>query len=199
MKKGKASRCNCQNQKKKPSKKNSLKGDSKNLPVAFEGDETHPVKAKDVMSTFFGTANEDLQTYLINQIVHTFSGYASIDGCDNTKAVDFMKDAAAILFGIKPQDEIEGLLAVQMIAVHNMAMETMSRAILIGQTLKGKDASINHATKMLRTFLAQIDALKRYRTGGQQKMIIKHVYVNEGGQAIVGQLNQGGGKNKNYE
>ena len=39
------------------------------------------------------------------------------------------------------------------------------------------------------------EALKKYRTGGQQKMVVEHVHVNEGGQAIVGTVNQGGGGN----
>jgi hypothetical protein len=34
-----------------------------------------------------------------------------------------------------------------------------------------------------------MEALKRYRTGGQQKVIVEHVTVNEGGQAIVGHVN----------
>jgi hypothetical protein len=33
------------------------------------------------------------------------------------------------------------------------------------------------------TFTTQVEALKRYRTGGQQKVIVEHVTVNEGGQA----------------
>jgi len=41
--------------------------------------------------------------------------------------------------------------------------------------------------------MAQMEALKKYRTGGQQKMIVEHVHVNEGGQAIVGNVNPGGG------
>jgi hypothetical protein len=31
-----------------------------------------------------------------------------------------------------------------------------------------------------------MEALKRYRTGGQQKVTVEHVTVNAGGQAIVG-------------
>ena len=46
---------------------------------------------------------------------------------------------------------------------------------------------------MLRTFTAQMEALKKYRTGGEQKMTVEHVHVNEGGQAIVGTVNQGEG------
>jgi hypothetical protein len=30
-----------------------------------------------------------------------------------------------------------------------------------------------------------METLKRYRTGGQQKVTVEHVTVNEGGQAIV--------------
>jgi hypothetical protein len=35
--------------------------------------------------------------------------------------------------------------------------------------------------------------LKRYRTGGQQKVTVEHVTVNQGGQALVGSVTQGGG------
>ena len=35
-----------------------------------------------------------------------------------------------------------------------------------------------------------MDALKRYRTGGEQKVTVQHVTVTEGGQAIVGNVTQ---------
>ena len=54
---------------------------------------------------------------------------------------------------------------------------------------------LNFATKMLRTFISQVETLKRYRGGGEQKMIVEHVHVNEGGQAVVGTVNTGGRKN----
>ena len=95
----------------------------------------------------------------------------------------------------KLQDEIEGMLAVQMIGVHNVAMAAIRRGMLKDQTFVGIQANADRATKMLRTFVAQMEALKKYRTGGQQKMIVEHVNVSEGGQAIVGTVNQGGGKN----
>lgn len=49
---------------------------------------------------------------------------------------------------------------------------------------------------MLRTFTTQMEALKKYRTDGQQNVTVEHVHVNEGGQAIAGNVNQGGGGNK---
>jgi hypothetical protein len=33
-----------------------------------------------------------------------------------------------------------------------------------------------------------MEALKRYRSGGEQKMTVQHVHVAEGGQAIVGNV-----------
>ena len=36
----------------------------------------------------------------------------------------------------------------------------------------------------------QMDALKRYRTGGEQKVTVQHVTIGEGGQAILGNVNQ---------
>jgi hypothetical protein len=36
----------------------------------------------------------------------------------------------------------------------------------------------------------QLEALKRYRTGGEQKVTVQHVSVSEGGQAIVGNVTQ---------
>ena len=102
----------------------------------------------------------------------------------------------AILQGIKPQDVIEGMLAVQMIGVHNMAMEAMRLVMISDQHPEAKDRNTNRATKLLRTFAAQMEALKKYRTGGQQKMIVEHVHVHQGGQAIVGSVSQGGGDDK---
>jgi hypothetical protein len=36
-----------------------------------------------------------------------------------------------------------------------------------------------------------MEALKRYRTGGEQKVTVQHVTVGEGGQAIVGNVTHG--------
>jgi hypothetical protein len=41
-------------------------------------------------------------------------------------------------------------------------------------------------------FAAQIEALKRYRSRAEQTVRVEHVTVNEGGQAIVGNVSTGG-------
>jgi hypothetical protein len=42
--------------------------------------------------------------------------------------------------------------------------------------------------KLARTFATQVEALKRYRNGGEQTVRVEQVTVNEGGQAIVGNV-----------
>ena len=140
----------------------------------------------------FGTPDKDLHNYLLNQVAQTFKGCVSPEGFDHTKMEGFANNAMALLNGIQPRDEIEGMLAVQMIAVHNMVMETMKRAMITGQPPQWIESNVSHATKMLRTFTAQMEALKKYRTGGQQKVIVEHVHVTAGGQAIVGAVSTGG-------
>ena len=44
--------------------------------------------------------------------------------------------------------------------------------------------------KLSRAFATQVGALKHYRTGGEQKLTVSQVSVSDGGQAIVGTVNQ---------
>ncbi len=53
------------------------------------------------------------------------------------------------------------------------------------------DSTERTFNKLMQTFMAQMEALKRYRSGGEQKVTVQHVNVSEGGQAIVGNVTQG--------
>jgi hypothetical protein len=179
---------------KKPIKYKTPKDGSRGLLVEVDSVEKASLMLA-VLTEALGTPDVDLQTYLLDQVVRTFRGFVSADGQDDEHVASYANNAMALLNGIEPRDEIEGMLAVQMIAVHNVAMEQLKRAMITGQTFAGEDANVNRATKMLRTFTMQMEALKRYRTGGQQKVVVEHVHVNEGGQAIVGAVSTGGGGN----
>ncbi len=156
---------------------------------------TDPEAARVMMAEAMGTVDEGLQAYLMVQAVETFRGFVHANGQDYEKLGEFANRAMALLNGIQPGDEIEAMLGVQMIGVHNAAMDCLRRAQIVGQTFEGEEAYINRANKLLRTFTVQMEALKRYRTGGQQKVVVEHVHVNEGGQAIVGNVSTGGGGN----
>jgi hypothetical protein len=103
----------------------------------------------------------------------------------------------SVVNGIEPQDQVEAMLAAQMAAVHYATM-TFAHRLAQVETIPQQDSAERAFNKLARTFAAQVDALKRYRTGGEQKVLVKHVTVNEGGQAIVGAVTHGGrGSSKN--
>ena len=107
------------------------KATGKNQDVTLEGDK---LLAFAKIAEAFGTPDLDLHIFLLNQVAQTFKGFQSSEGvCENQKIVEFCNHAMAILQGIKPQDEIEGMLAVQMIGVHNMAMEAMKTVMISDQ------------------------------------------------------------------
>ena len=47
----------------------------------------------------------------------------------------------------------------------------------------------------MRSYAAQVETLNRYRNKAKQTVIVRHVHVHEGGQAIVGNVAQGRGAN----
>ncbi len=96
--------------------------------------------------------------------------------------------AIAALVGIGPKDELEGMMAAQLIAAHNASMECYRRAMLEEQTFEGRRENLSHGGKASRTFATLLEALNRHRGKGQQKVTVEHVTVNAGGQAIVGNV-----------
>jgi hypothetical protein len=86
--------------------------------------------------------------------------------------------ALAAITGIGARDEIEGMLATQMVATHIAAIRVL-RQLKGSETITQQDSSGNLAVKLLRTFTMQLEALQRYRGKGQQKVTVEHVHVNK--------------------
>ncbi len=135
------------------------------------------------MAETFGTEDQALQDQLLCQAATAVSDFAGRE----LKTFDHL---AAALHGIRPQDSLEGMLATQMVAVHTRAMTCMGRAAWQDQSDLGVEVNLNRATKLMRTFIIQTEALGRYRGKGEQKMVVEHVHIHKGGQAIVGPVNQ---------
>lgn len=95
--------------------------------------------------------------------------------------------------GIAPKDETEGLLAAQMVAVHNAAMECFRRAMLPDQMLPSREMNLRLGDKLSKTYAQQMETLKRYRKKAEQTVRVERVVVEDGGQAIVGTVTKGGG------
>jgi hypothetical protein len=93
-----------------------------------------------------------------------------------------------------PKDEIEGMLAAQLLAAHNASMECYRRAMLGNQTFEGYRENLSQANKLSRTYATLVEALDRHRGKREQKVTVEHVHVHAGGQTVVGTVeHQGGG------
>ena len=67
------------------------------------------------------------------------------------------------------------------------------------ENIPQQDSASNMLNKLARTFAAQVEVLKKYRSAGEQTIKVQHVTVNDGGQAIVGNVNQGVGAQQKME
>ena len=112
--------------------------------------------------------------------------YESLGKKVDTQSLNFM---IAVVEGIKPRDHIEAMLAAQMAAIHIATMRSAGR-LANSETIAQRDSAERAFNKLARTFAAHMEALKRYRTGNEQKVTVQHVTVSEGGQAIVGHVTQ---------
>jgi hypothetical protein len=99
----------------------------------------------------------------------------------------------AALMGIGPKDELESMMAAQLIAAHNAAMECFRRAMIGEQSLEGRRENLSQANKLSRTYATLLEALNHHRGKGQQKVTVEHVHVHSGGRAIVGAVETPGG------
>ncbi|MGM0584949.1 MAG: hypothetical protein ACQEUZ_09900 [Pseudomonadota bacterium] len=119
------------------------------------------------------------------QLVNAVSKGSEADAAAGNFLLAVVKDA-------EPRDQMEAMLAAQMGAVH-MAMMQASRRLTNAEMLPQHDSALKAMDKLARTYAQQMEALKRYRTGGEQKVTVQHVTVNDGGQAVVGNVRRGGG------
>lgn len=146
------------------------------------------VKSNKAWETATGTDDPILQLRLIRQTVDALWRPENLKEDEDR---DRMQSAISMLGGIKPADEVEGMLATQMVATHNAAMECLRRAMLRDQTFEGREQNLKHATKLLSIYSRQIEVLNKYRGKGQQKVTVEYVNVESGGQAVVGHVETG--------
>ncbi len=96
---------------------------------------------------------------------------------------------------LSPRDGVETLLAIQAIQAHNAASECLLRAWSKGQPPALTDVYLARATKLQRVFREHVEAIDKHRHGGKQQIVVQHVNVENGGQAVVaGNFDKGDGQ-----
>lgn len=164
-----------------------MKKRAKSQPRTVNPDD--PEDQKGELKAIGGSRSDHWNNVLANQAVNALWMKHSDD-----ETIDRQLGAVvAALKGIGPRDELEGMMAVQLVAAHNAALECYRRAMIPDQSFEGRNQSLNYANKLSRTWATLIGALNKHRGKGQQKVTVEHVHVHAGGQAVVGMVERPGG------
>jgi hypothetical protein len=174
-------------------------GDAERATITVDLNNPHDREGK--LKNFGGSRSDNWNNILVGQAMQALWVKHS-DPADRDKQY---RATAAALAGIEPRDELEGMMAAQLIAAHNAAMECYRRAMRGEQTFEGRRENLSQANKLSRTYATLLEALNRHRGKGQQKVTVEHVHVHAGGQAVVGMVATpagqvpGGGDSRNLE
>lgn len=102
-------------------------------------------------------------------------------------ADEYLELMPAMVVEMEPRDAVEAMLVTQMTATH-LATTTMSQKVHHAPSPQTVEAYERSMTRLSRTFLAQVDGLKKYRAKAQQVVRVERVEVKDGGQAVVGDV-----------
>lgn len=128
-----------------------------------------------------GITNQDLLFALIeNSALPTTDASLSIENQINV--------VLQSLSELQPKDATETMLCLQLVALHLQGMRSLKKA---GDSdfQPQIQTYMTAATKLIRLQHETLDTLNRYRRKGDQHLVVQHVNVNEGANAIVGQVN----------
>jgi hypothetical protein len=150
-----------------------------------------PGKRLGELKAIGGSMSDEWNSNLVNETIRTLWFFENSDAEQVKKQHHAALEA---LIGIAPRDECEGMIAAQLVACHHASMECYRRAMIGEQTFEGRRENLSQANKLSRTYATLLEALNRHRgKGTQQKVIVEHVNVAAGGQAIVGNVEALGG------
>jgi hypothetical protein len=136
-----------------------------------------PDDLKGTLKRIGGSQSDHWNNLLAHQAIQTLW----LKHSDQETRYRQMSATVAALVGIGPKDELEGMMAAQLLAAHNAAMECYRRAMIGEQTFEGRRENLSQANKLSRTYAVPLDSLNRHRGKGQQTVRVEHVTVQAGG------------------
>jgi hypothetical protein len=158
----------------------SYNGDQINLNIKYLGGEK-PCK---------GLSRDEVKN-AANQLTRICTARKGL--LENEELLIKLNASLATFSKMDPRDSIEAMMITQLIAIQEMTMLMAERALIADQPSEYIDQCVNRTTKLARSHASLVEAFTKYRTKGIQKITVQHVTVSDGGQAVIGDLHQGGG------
>lgn len=151
------------------------------------------VKEAEAIRAFAGLVGAQNIGFL-SAIAPQASNLGSPEQLPDSEGINFV---LGVIKGIQPRDQIEAMLGMQMAAIHLASVDRGRRMLVCDD---GRRHEYEKAfNRLARTFTAQMEALKKYRSDGKQTVRVERVNVEAGGQAVVGDVHHSGegGASKN--
>lgn len=143
------------------------------------------------LKKLMGTANDDLTL----EVIAAASGGMSV----KADRKHLLTIAAGILAECQPQDLHEARLCLQSHNLFYQGMYYLDQAQKADK-LPQAEFYMKSALKLIRLHTETVEAINRYKRKGEQKVVVQHVHVVQGGQAIVGTIEtRGRGYEKSSE
>ena len=158
------------------------KDENGQMKLAIDPAISDPVKT---YNQLVGVKDSQLAQHIVRTGVHAIKSFDP-----NKEHINIILQS---LHDMKPKDSVEASLITQAITLHSQGMTYLWRADQ-AELFEQMQHYGNLATKFLRLHNETIEALSRYRRGGEQRVVIQHQQVNLSGQAqaVVGQFHAQG-------
>lgn len=140
-----------------------------------------------------GTQNNELANHIIREASYNICGHADLMNKKNIVLQSLAEQ--------QPKDAHEARLCAQATALYSQGMDYLEKArgvLFDTETFAKQDwhkIFMKTAARLLDLHTKTVTELARYKQKGEQRIVVQHVHVNDGGRAIVGGMLTGGGTN----
>lgn len=158
-------------------------------PLEIRADEVLRPKGGDPLAVVTGSQVPAFNNTLLNSLISAAWFFKADDKEARSKRATA---AFAAMHAYAPKNEIEGMMAAQAVALHMAAMECARRAMISDQPGEAAAKLRRDAASLSRAMVDMTEAIERRRGKAPQVVRVERVVVQDGGQAIVGNITSEG-------
>lgn len=83
---------------------------------------------------------------------------------------------------------LQNMLVTQLLGIHELQQKLLGYASRSINYPEHGQYYMNALTKLSNVFIQQVNTLQKLQGNSQQKVVVEHLHINDGGQAIVGHV-----------
>lgn len=163
----------------------AIKKEKKLTDTVFEDFKKAFELSEDELKIVTMSSDPEVQQYRIFGLVDMIGLPLDASFLDNMSK---LKSALASIRDINPKDEIERMFAYNQVALQIQSEGMMRFIVKSKENLLENSPSLAAYLKVQNSLLKGSEALDKHRRGGKQQVVVKHLNVESGAQAVVGDV-----------